>query len=185
MELYLFCPYTPSRRGQGNLYCTLIIFFFSGEGSRSRRYGRTAAMRLIVQPYDEDEDDYFCPFPSNGMKLTGENLRTRGKTCPSSNLSTTNPTWTDPGSNPGLRSGRPAANRVSHGTACTLIYFNKIALNNTEAVGQSGEYRWLKRGWLHTMMDGNCGEGTDLNSLGHNLAAKYSSENYNITKLCS
>jgi hypothetical protein len=32
-------------------------------------------------------------------------------------LSTTNPTWTDPGSNPGLRGGRPAANRLSHGTA--------------------------------------------------------------------
>jgi hypothetical protein len=27
--------------------------------------GRTAALRLIMQPYDEDEDD-FCPFPSNG-----------------------------------------------------------------------------------------------------------------------
>jgi hypothetical protein len=27
-------------------------FFFGGEGPRSRRYGRTAALRLIVQPYD-------------------------------------------------------------------------------------------------------------------------------------
>jgi hypothetical protein len=54
------------------------------------------------------------------MKLTGENRRTRGKTCPSATLSTTNPTWTDPGSNPGLRGGRPAANRLSHGTAITL-----------------------------------------------------------------
>jgi hypothetical protein len=36
-------------------------FFFSGEGPRSRRYGRTAALRLIVQPCDEgdDDDDYF------------------------------------------------------------------------------------------------------------------------------
>jgi hypothetical protein len=50
------------------------------------------------------------------MKLTGENRRTRGNTCPSATLSTTNPTWTDPGSNPGLRGGRPAANRLSHGT---------------------------------------------------------------------
>jgi hypothetical protein len=31
------------------------------------------------------------------MKLTGENRSTRGKTCPSATLSTTNPTWTDPG----------------------------------------------------------------------------------------
>jgi hypothetical protein len=36
-------------------------FFFSGEGPRSRRYGRTAALRLTVQPCDEDDDadDYF------------------------------------------------------------------------------------------------------------------------------
>jgi hypothetical protein len=47
----------------------------------------------------------------------GKSLRTRGKTCPSATLSTTNPIWTEPGSNPGLRGGRPAANRLSHGTA--------------------------------------------------------------------
>jgi hypothetical protein len=29
----------------------------SGEGPRSRRYGRTAALRLLVQPCDEDDDD--------------------------------------------------------------------------------------------------------------------------------
>jgi hypothetical protein len=28
-----------------------------------------------------------------------------------------NPTWTDPGSNPGLRGERPATNRLSHSTA--------------------------------------------------------------------
>jgi hypothetical protein len=32
-------------------------FFLSGEGPRSRRYGRTAALRLLVQPCDEDDDD--------------------------------------------------------------------------------------------------------------------------------
>jgi hypothetical protein len=30
------------------------IYFF-GEGPRSRRCGRTAALRLIVQPCDEDD----------------------------------------------------------------------------------------------------------------------------------
>jgi DNA-binding protein H-NS len=35
------------------------------------------------------------------MKFTGENRSTRGKTCPSSTLSTTNPTWTGPGIEPG------------------------------------------------------------------------------------
>jgi hypothetical protein len=51
------------------------------------------------------------------MKMTGENRSTRGKPCPSATMSTTNPTWTDPGSNPDLRGGRPATNRLSHGTA--------------------------------------------------------------------
>jgi hypothetical protein len=42
---------------------SFIYIFFSGEGPRSRRYGRTAALRFIVQAYDEDEDDdYFLSF---------------------------------------------------------------------------------------------------------------------------
>jgi hypothetical protein len=51
------------------------------------------------------------------MQLTGENRSTRRETCLSATFSTTNPTWTDPGSNPGLRGERPATNRLSHGTA--------------------------------------------------------------------
>jgi hypothetical protein len=35
------------------------------------------------------------------------------KTCPSATLSTTNPTWPDPGANPGRRGGKPATNRLS------------------------------------------------------------------------
>jgi hypothetical protein len=44
--------------------------------------------------------------------MTGENRNNRGKTFPNATLSTTNPTWTDPGSNPGPRSERPATNRL-------------------------------------------------------------------------
>jgi hypothetical protein len=69
------------------------------------------------------------------MKLTGENRSTREKTCPSDILSTTNPTWTDSGSNPGLRDERPAANRLSHGTAKLNIYgydYLFILFNSTE-----------------------------------------------------
>jgi hypothetical protein len=44
-------------------------------------------------------------------EVLGENL-------PSATLSTTYPTWIDPGANPGLRGERPATNRLSHGTAC-------------------------------------------------------------------
>jgi hypothetical protein len=35
--------------------------FLSGEGVCNRRYGRTAALRLIMQPYYDDED-YFLSF---------------------------------------------------------------------------------------------------------------------------
>jgi hypothetical protein len=59
------------------------------------------------------------------MKLTGENRRTRGKTCPSATLSTTHPTWTDPGFNLGLRGERPATNRLSHGTAISYLNENQ------------------------------------------------------------
>jgi hypothetical protein len=32
-----------------------VINYFCGEGRRSRRYGRTAALRIIVHPCDEDD----------------------------------------------------------------------------------------------------------------------------------
>jgi hypothetical protein len=73
------------------------------EGPRSRSYGRTTALRLLVQPCDEDEqkDDQFFHFSkqwsTGGLKCTGENRSTRGKTCPNATLSTINPTWTRPG----------------------------------------------------------------------------------------
>jgi hypothetical protein len=52
-----------------------------------------------------------------GKILTGENRRTRRKTCPSATGSIRNPTQTYSGANPGARSDRPAINRLSHGTA--------------------------------------------------------------------
>jgi hypothetical protein len=39
------------------------------------------------------------------------------KTCPGDTLSTANPTWPDPGLNPGRRGGKPATNRFSYGAA--------------------------------------------------------------------
>jgi hypothetical protein len=39
------------------------------------------------------------------------------KTSPDAILSTTNPTWPDPGLNPGRRGGKPATNRFSYGAA--------------------------------------------------------------------
>jgi hypothetical protein len=42
------------------------------------------------------------------------------KTCPSATLPTTNPTWLDPGLNPGRRGGKPASNRLSYSAAFIL-----------------------------------------------------------------
>jgi hypothetical protein len=42
------------------------------------------------------------------------------KTYPGATLSTKNPTWPDPGSNPGRRRGKPATNRLSYGAALPL-----------------------------------------------------------------
>jgi hypothetical protein len=39
------------------------------------------------------------------------------KTCPDATLSTTNPTLSDRGLNPGRRGGKPATNRFSYGAA--------------------------------------------------------------------
>jgi hypothetical protein len=48
----------------------------------------------------QKDDQYFFIFPSNGAPVE---WNWQGETCPSTTLSTTNPTWTDLGSNPGLR----------------------------------------------------------------------------------
>ena len=74
-----------------------MLHFVCGKGPRSRCYESTAALTLIVQPWDEDEekdDQFFFIFPSNGAPV---------ERIDSATLSTTNPIWTDPGWNPGLR----------------------------------------------------------------------------------
>jgi hypothetical protein len=63
------------------------------------------------------------------MLLTGENRRTRRKTCPSSTLCTKNPTWTEPGANPGLRSERPVTKCLRHATAAR--YLIRAPMHNT------------------------------------------------------
>jgi hypothetical protein len=47
--------------------------------------------------------------------------RLAGETFPSATLSTTNPTWPDPGSNPGRRSRKPATHRLSYGAATRYL----------------------------------------------------------------
>jgi hypothetical protein len=49
-------------------------------------------------------------------RLAGE-TEVLGENLPSATLSTTNPTWPDPGSKPGRHGGKPATNRLSYGAA--------------------------------------------------------------------
>jgi hypothetical protein len=71
---------------------------------------------------------FFLVMEQRWNEVTGKNRSTRGKTCSNANLSTTNPTWTDPGSNPGLRGERPATNRLSCGTAYRSIWWRQIQI---------------------------------------------------------
>jgi hypothetical protein len=78
------------------------FFFLHGEGPRSRCYGRITALRLFVQPCDEDEQFFYQVLQvmeHQWKEIDRGKPTTRRKTCPSATLSTTNPTWTDPGSN--------------------------------------------------------------------------------------
>jgi hypothetical protein len=45
------------------------------------------------------------------------------ETCPGATLSTTNPTWPDPGLNPDRRGGKPSTNRFSYGAAGNCYTF--------------------------------------------------------------
>jgi hypothetical protein len=51
------------------------------------------------------------------------------KTCPSATLSSTNPTWPDPGLNPGRRGGKPATNSLSYGAAKEMLNWDKQEWN--------------------------------------------------------
>jgi hypothetical protein len=69
----------------------------------------TSATEWPIVPAPGDYDD--GEFGGIGeTEVLGENL-------PSATLSTTNPTWQDPGANPGRRGGKPATNRLSYGAA--------------------------------------------------------------------
>jgi hypothetical protein len=80
------------------LWCRWLVFFFS----------------------------FFHVMDTGGMKLTGGNRSTRGRNSLSATSSTKNPTWTGPGSKPGLRGERPVADRLSRGAAKTMRYVRLV-----------------------------------------------------------
>jgi hypothetical protein len=63
-------------------------------------------------------------------------LKYSERTCPSATLSTTNSTWHDLGSNPGLRGRKPATNRLSCGTVNMVGYFTKLSSSKLHNIVQ-------------------------------------------------
>jgi hypothetical protein len=88
--------------------------------------------------------------------LWNENLQGKLKysenTCPNATLSTTNPTWPDPGSNPGRRGGKLATNRLSYGMALWESKWQKVGENCIMrslylSSGMNKAISWGKLGW--------------------------------------
>jgi hypothetical protein len=66
---------------------------------------------IVPAPGDYDDARIWRNEDRQGKRKYSE------KTLHSDTLSTTNPTWPDPDSNPGRRGGKPATNRLSYGAA--------------------------------------------------------------------
>jgi hypothetical protein len=95
------------------------------------RWGETVSveMRPLTDPLSIPQMIHEWIWSSGGMTLSGENRRTRLKTCPITSLSTANPTWTDLGANLGLRGEKPATNRLSYGRPFSAINFQQYTLS--------------------------------------------------------
>jgi hypothetical protein len=70
------------------------------------------------------------------------------ETWPSASLSNTNPTWLDPGLNPGRRVGKPATNRLSYGAACVLLFVCMLLIDTALGYLELAVYM-RKRSYLY------------------------------------
>jgi hypothetical protein len=97
---------------------------------------------LLYQPQMTDDGDCGA---IGGMWIGRGNRCTRRKPAPVLLLSTTNPTWPDPGSNPGRRGGKPATNRLRYGMATGLMLvlrqFIPLYYYDPRVFGYSGDLK--------------------------------------------
>jgi hypothetical protein len=117
---------TPRRRLRGERrYSSYSFSTLAVDGVSGQRHAQAAFCHIT-----HSQDDMSLE-SDGGMILTGENRRTRRKTCPSVTLSTINTTWIDLDANPGLRDERPATNDLNHGKgpalSLLLIHFVKCS----------------------------------------------------------
>jgi hypothetical protein len=117
---FIFCPNNISWKLEITKLLVIKVFsqfpFFLirivGGGVQLGPLGTSASEWPIVPALGDYDDGEF-----GGMKIG------RGNRSTSATLSTTNPTWPDPGANSGRRGGKPATNRLSHGAASVPSYF--------------------------------------------------------------
>jgi hypothetical protein len=101
-----------------------LVFLSSCGGVRLNPLG-TSATSWPVVPTPDDTWVWSTWWNDNWQ----ETPKYSEETCPSTTLSTTNPTWLDLGSNPGRHSRKPATNRLSCGTAISTdvnMYLREI-----------------------------------------------------------
>jgi hypothetical protein len=117
---------------QIHIYCTSV--FFCGEGPPQQKLRTHRSLKAYCATLWwrwREKLSVFFIFPSNVAPVERNWQRKTkvfgGKTCPSATLSNKNFKWIDPGSNPGLRGGRPATNRLSHVTALSSVTLQSIA----------------------------------------------------------
>jgi hypothetical protein len=80
--------------------------------------------------------DYGEPWWNDIDEKTEELKR---KTCPSATRSTTNPTWTEPGTNPGVHSERQVTNHLSHDTGIKVLV--TIGISRPRFVPRPSKYK--------------------------------------------
>jgi hypothetical protein len=97
----------------------LFFLFRHGGGGAESILGplSTSATECPVVPALGDCDDGQI----GGKRLAGKPKYSE-KTCYSATFFTINPTWPNPGSNPGRRGGKPATNRLRYGAAWAMLF---------------------------------------------------------------
>jgi hypothetical protein len=106
-----YTAYVRKLMTQWTTFCRVGFFIASGVGLSPWYYGH-------FWPIVPAPDDRWGWLWSNWRNEDWQGKpKYSEKTFPSATLSTTNPTWPDPGSNPGCRGGKPATNRLSYGAA--------------------------------------------------------------------
>jgi hypothetical protein len=87
---------------------------------------------VTILPSVPGQDDRWWWLRSSRWEDWQGKLKYSEKICPRSTVSTTNPIWLDPDSNPGRSSGKTATNRLSYGTV--IIPLRNVIMSTRRGV---------------------------------------------------